>query len=129
MSRSNVYYFGQEQAKDIPARIFEFRKKDVWFCNFVVNFGNFLYRIFRSASVGTAQPGGTGLYNSDSCSTLAQEVMLTHVCAQNFGHLYWFGEIEVVGFPNVSGLHVLSCLVHEFLCFVPYIFDNLNCIH
>ncbi len=70
-----------------------------------------------------------GLDNSDSCSTLAQEVMRTHVCARNFGHHYQFKEIEVVGFPNVSGLHVRSRLVHELLCFVPYIFDNLNCIH
>jgi hypothetical protein len=70
-----------------------------------------------------------GLGNSDSSSTMAQEVMLTHVCARNFGHHYRFEEIEVVGFPNVSGLHVRSCLVHELLCFVPYIFDNLNCIH
>ncbi len=70
-----------------------------------------------------------GLGNSDSSSTLAQEVLRTHVCARNFRHLYLFKEIEVVGFPNVSGLHVLSCLVHELLCFVPYIFDNLNCIH
>jgi hypothetical protein len=68
------------------------------------------------------------LSNSDSSSTLAQEVMRTHVCAQNFGHHYQFEEIEVIGFPNVSGLHVRSCL-HESLCFVPYIFDNLNCIH
>jgi hypothetical protein len=70
-----------------------------------------------------------GLGNSDSSSTLAQEVMLTHVCARNFGHYYWFEEIEVAGFPNVSGLHVRSCLVHELFCFVPYIFDNLNCTH
>ncbi len=70
-----------------------------------------------------------GLGNSDSSSTLAQEVMRTHVCARNFGHHYQFEEIEVVSFPNVPGLHVLSCLVHELLCFVPYIFDNLNCIH
>ncbi len=74
-----------------------------------------------------------GLGNSDSSSTLAQEVMRTHVCARNFGHLYRFEEIEVVGFPNVSGfnggLHVQSCLVHELLCFVPYIFDNCNYIH
>ncbi len=70
-----------------------------------------------------------GLGNSDSSSTLAQEVMLTHVFARNFGHLYQFKEIEVVGFPNVFGLHVLSCLVHELLCFVPYIFNNLKCIH
>ncbi len=69
-----------------------------------------------------------GLGNSNSSSTLAQEVMQTHVCARNFGHLYRFEEIEVVGFPNVSGLHVLSCLVHELLCFVPYISDNLNFI-
>ncbi len=70
-----------------------------------------------------------GLSNSDSSSTLAQEVMQTHVCARNFGHRYRFEEIEVVCFPNVSGLHVQSRLVHELLCFVPYIFDNLNCIH
>jgi hypothetical protein len=70
-----------------------------------------------------------GLGNSDSSSTLAQEVMRTHVCARNFGHLYRFEEIEVVGSPNVSRLHVQSCLVHELLCFVPYIFDNLNCVH
>jgi hypothetical protein len=70
-----------------------------------------------------------GLGNSDSSSTLTQEVVPTHLCARNFGHHYWFKEIEVVCFPNVSGLHVLSCLVHELLCFVPYIFDNLNCIH
>jgi hypothetical protein len=70
-----------------------------------------------------------GLGNSDSSFTLAQEVMLTHVYAQNFVHHYRFKEIEVVGFPNVPGLHVLSCLVHELLCFVPHIFDNLNCIH
>ncbi len=70
-----------------------------------------------------------GLGNSDSISTLAQEVMRTHVCARNFGYLYRFEEIKVVGSPNVSGLHVLSCLVHELLCFAPYIFDNLNCIH
>ncbi len=70
-----------------------------------------------------------GLGNSDSSSALAQEVMRTHVCARNFGHHYRFEEIEVVGFPNVSGLHVRSRLVHELLCFVPYIFDNLNCIH
>jgi hypothetical protein len=44
-----------------------------------------------------------GLGNSDSRSTLAQEVMRTHVCARNFGLLYRFEEIEVVGFPNVSG--------------------------
>jgi hypothetical protein len=56
-----------------------------------------------------------GLINSDSSSTLAQNVMLTHVSAQNFGHLYRFEEIEVVCFPNVSGLHVQSCLVHELL--------------
>ncbi len=43
-----------------------------------------------------------GLGNSDSSSTLAQEVMLTHVGARNFGHHYRFKEIEVVGFPNVS---------------------------
>jgi hypothetical protein len=43
-----------------------------------------------------------GLCNSDSSSTLAQEVMQTHVCAQNFGYLHWFEEIEVIGFPNVS---------------------------
>jgi hypothetical protein len=52
---------------------------------------------------------------------------------ETFGHLYRLEEVEdqleVVGFPSVSGLHVLSCLVHELLCFVPYIFDNLNCIH
>ncbi len=71
-----------------------------------------------------------GLGNSDFRSTLAQEVMLTHVCARNFEHLYLFGEIEVVGFPNVSGLHVRSCLVHEWLCVVPYIiFDNLKGFH
>jgi hypothetical protein len=70
-----------------------------------------------------------GLGNSGSSSTLAQEVMRTHVCALNFGHHYRFEEIEVVGFHNVSGLHVRSCMVHELLCFVPYIFDNLNCIH
>jgi hypothetical protein len=70
-----------------------------------------------------------GLGNSDSSSTLAQEVMQTHLCARNFGHHNRFKEIEVVCFPNVSGLHVKSCLVHELLCFVPYIFDNLNCIH
>jgi hypothetical protein len=33
------------------------------------------------------------------------------------------------GFPNVSRLHVLSCLVHELLCLVPNIYDNLNLIH
>ncbi len=43
-------------------------------------------------------------------------------------------EIEIVGFPNVSQLHVwlvhvLSYLVHEFLCFVPNISDYLNSIH
>ncbi len=70
-----------------------------------------------------------GLGNSDSRSTLAQEVMRTHVCARNFGHHYRFEEIEVVCFPNVSGSHERSRLVHELLCFVPYIFDNLNCIH
>ncbi len=72
-----------------------------------------------------------GLGNSDSSSTLAQEVMRTHVCARNFGRLYRFKEIEVVGFPNhdVSRLHVRSCLVHKLLSFVPYIFDNLNCVH
>ena len=70
-----------------------------------------------------------GLGNSDSSSTLAQEVMRTHVCARNFGLLYRFEEIEVVGFPNVSSWHVRSRLVHELLCFVPYIFDNLNRIH
>jgi hypothetical protein len=70
-----------------------------------------------------------GLGNSDSNSTLAQVVLQTHVCGRNFGHLYRFEEIEVVGFPNVSGLHVRSCLVHELLCFLPYIFDNFNCIH
>jgi hypothetical protein len=43
-----------------------------------------------------------GLGNSDSSSTLAQEVMWTHACARNFVHLYLFEEIEVVGFPNVS---------------------------
>ncbi len=70
-----------------------------------------------------------GLGNFDSRSTLAQEVMWTHVCARNFEHL-WFEKIEVVGFPNVSGLHVRSCLVHEWLCFVPYIiFDNLKGFH
>jgi hypothetical protein len=69
-----------------------------------------------------------GLGNSDSSFTLAQEVMLTHVCARNFGHNYWFEEIEVVSCPTVSGLHVRSCLVHEILCFVPNI-DNLNSIH
>jgi hypothetical protein len=68
-----------------------------------------------------------GLGNSDSSSTLAQEVMRTR--ARNFGHLFLFEEIEVVGFPNVSGLHVRSCLVHELLCFVLHVFDNLNCIH
>ncbi len=47
-----------------------------------------------------------GLGNSDSSSTLAQEVMPTHACAQNFGHHYRLEEIEVVGFPNVSRLHV-----------------------
>ncbi len=47
-----------------------------------------------------------GLGNSDSSSTMAQEVILTHVCARNFGHLYRFEETEVIGFPNVSGLHV-----------------------
>ncbi len=72
-----------------------------------------------------------GLGNSDSRSTLAQEVMRTHVCARDFGLLYRFEEIEVVGFPNlnVSGWHVRFRLVHELLCFVPYIVDNLNCIH
>jgi hypothetical protein len=70
-----------------------------------------------------------GLGNSESRSTLAQEVMQTHVCARNFGLHYRFEEIEVVGFPNVSGLHERSRLVHELLRFVPYIFDNLNCIH
>jgi hypothetical protein len=70
-----------------------------------------------------------GLGNSDSSSTLAQEVMRTHVRTRNFGHLYRSEEIEVVCFPNVSVLHVRSCLVQELLCFVPYIFDNLNCIH
>jgi hypothetical protein len=58
-----------------------------------------------------------------------KEVMLTHVCARNFGHFYRFEEIYVVGFPNVSRLHVRSCLVHELLCVVPYIFDNLKCIY
>ena len=60
-----------------------------------------------------------GLGNSDSRSTLARRVMRTHVCARNFGHLYRYEEIEVVGFPNVSWLHVRSRLVHEFLCFAP----------
>jgi hypothetical protein len=67
-----------------------------------------------------------GLGNSDSSSTLANEVMLPHVCARNYN---WLEEIEVVSFPNVSGLHVLSCLVHESLCFVLTIFDNLNSIN
>jgi hypothetical protein len=70
-----------------------------------------------------------GLGNSDSSSTLAQEVMQTHVFERNFGHYCRLEEIEVVGVPNVSGLHVLSCLMHEFLCFVPNIFDNLKRIH
>ncbi len=39
-----------------------------------------------------------GLGDSDTSSTLAQEVMLTHVCALNFGHIYLFEEIEVIGF-------------------------------
>ncbi len=72
------------------------------------------------------------LSNSDSRSTLAQEVMRTHVCARNFGLRYHhdrFEEIEVVGFPNVSGWHVRFRLVHELLCFVPYIVGNLKCIH
>ncbi len=60
-----------------------------------------------------------GLGNSESSSTLAQGIMRTHVCARTFGHPNRFEEIEVVGFPNVSGFHVLSCLVHEILCFVP----------
>jgi hypothetical protein len=60
-----------------------------------------------------------GLGNSDSSSTLAQEIMRIHVCARNFGHHYRFEEIEVVNFPNVSGLQVRSCLVHALLCFVP----------
>ncbi len=47
-----------------------------------------------------------GLGNSDSSSTLAQEIMQTHLCARNFGHHYWFEETEVVGFPKVSRLHV-----------------------
>jgi hypothetical protein len=47
-----------------------------------------------------------GLCNSDSRATLAQEVMLTHVCAQEFGLHYWLEEIEVVRFPNVYRLHV-----------------------
>ncbi len=34
------------------------------------------------------------LGHSDSNSTLAQDVMQTHVCAQNFGHLYRFEEID-----------------------------------
>jgi hypothetical protein len=45
-----------------------------------------------------------GLGNSDSSSTLAQEVMQTHVCARTFEHHYRFEEIEVVCFPNV--LHI-----------------------
>jgi hypothetical protein len=78
--------------------------------------------------------GQVGLCNSDSSSTLAHEVMLTHAHARNFGHHYptigWnLEEIVVVGFPHVSGLHVLSCLVHEFLCFVPNIFDKLIRMH
>ncbi len=67
--------------------------------------------------------------NLDSSSTLAHEVMLTHLCARNFGHHYWLEEIEVVSFSNVSRLHLLSCLVHKFLCLLPNIYDNLNCIH
>jgi hypothetical protein len=70
-----------------------------------------------------------GLCISDSSSKLAQEVMQTHACARNFGHHYRLEEIEVVGFPKVSGLHVLSCLVREIFCFVPNIFDNINRIH
>jgi hypothetical protein len=70
-------------------------------------------------------PLALGLGNSDSSSTLAQVVMQTHVCAQNFGHHYRLKANEVVCFqvPKVSGLHVLSCLVHEILCCVPNIFD------
>ncbi len=70
-----------------------------------------------------------GLGNSDSRSTLAQKVMQTHVCARNFGDHYCLEEIEVVCFPNVSGLHVLSCLVHENLCFVPNILDTFTLIY
>ncbi len=40
-----------------------------------------------------------GLGDSDSSSTLAQEVMLTHVCARNIGHLYLFKEIDSRLFP------------------------------
>ncbi len=45
-----------------------------------------------------------GLGNSDSSSTLAQEVMQTHVCTRNFGHNYRLEEIlvEAADFPNVS---------------------------
>jgi hypothetical protein len=72
-----------------------------------------------------------GLGNSDSSSesscTLAQEVMQTHVCARNFGYLYRFEEIEVVGFPNVSGLHVRSCLVHELLICTIYLRQSQLC--
>ncbi len=57
---------------------------------------------FRLAHLEFENQLALGLGNSDSSSTLAQEVMLTHVCAQNFGHNYRLEEIEVVGFPNVS---------------------------
>ncbi len=40
-----------------------------------------------------------GLGNSDSSSTLAQEVMQTHVFERSFGHYCRLEEIEVVAFP------------------------------
>jgi hypothetical protein len=89
----------------------------------------FLSCVPLNSSISSNYQLALGLGNSESSSKLAQEVVRTHVCARNFGHHYRFEEIEVVGFPNVSGFHVLSCLVHEILCFVPNSFDKLNSIH
>ncbi len=36
---------------------------------------------------------------------------------------------EVIRCANMSDCHACSCLVHKFLCFLPKIFCNLNCIH
>ncbi len=51
----------------------------------------------------------SGLGNSDSSSTSAQEVVLTDVCAWNFGFHSLFEEIEVLRCSNVSYCHVRSC--------------------
>ncbi len=53
-----------------------------------------------------------GLGNSDSSSTLAKEIMLTHECApQNFGVHFQLEEMEDVAFPMC-----LDCMYNPAWC-------------